>query len=240
MGDKIKIVSISKNNQFDLTKIDGIEYVEIPNNTEKITTIYNREIENSKDLDYLILMHADVDVDLNHMIPHIKECSVKYDVMGLCGCRKLSVSQSPLNWFSGSIKYPQSRYGCVIHGEAGNRTTYYNGSQKETTDIDVACIDGLCIIFTKKAIESGLRFDELFSFDFYDTDISFSAIMKHNLRLGVIVEESLRHHSIGKSILTRDFLTHEIDFRNKWNLEIPPDSPINKILKKNSLKGQLS
>lgn len=236
MGEKIKIVSISKNDKFDLTKIDGIEYIEIPNNTEKITTLYNKEIDNSQDYDYLIFMHADVDVDLEHMINHMKECSEKYDVMGLCGCQKIKVSQSPLNWFSGSIQFPQSRYGCVTHGEDYSRVTYYNSDRKETTDAEVACIDGLCIIFTNKAIKSGLKFDEIFLFDFYDTDISFSALMKYNLKLGVIVETSLKHYSIGKSILTKDFLSHEIDFRKKWNLEIPEKSPINKILKPQEVK----
>lgn len=47
--------------------------------------------------------------------------------------------------------------------------------------------------------------------------------MKHNLKLGVIVEKSLQHYSIGKSILSVDFLRHELDFRKKWNLDIPPE-----------------
>lgn len=54
--------------------------------------------------------------------------------------------------------------------------------------------------------------------------------MKYKLKLGVIVEQSLQHYSVGKSILTKDFLTHELDFRKKWNLEIPPNSPIMKIM----------
>jgi hypothetical protein len=50
--------------------------------------------------------------------------------------------------------------------------------------------------------------------------------MREKLRLGVIVEKSLEHYSIGKSILTKDFLIHEVDFRKKWGLPIPDNSPI--------------
>jgi len=50
--------------------------------------------------------------------------------------------------------------------------------------------------------------------------------MKYNLCLGVLVEESLQHYSIGRSILTDDFLRHEHAFRVKWGLDIP-----DKILK---------
>ena len=228
--DKIKIVSISKDNHFDLTKIDGIEYIEYSNNTEKITKLYNKEIEKSKDYDFLIFMHADVDIDLHSLIQHIKDCKDKYDIMGLCGCQKIKTSQSPLNWFTGSMLNPECRFGCVTHGEDNNKKSFFNYKKPNVKDVSVACIDGLCIIFTKTAINSGIKFDEIFSFDFYDTDISFSAILKYNLRLGVLIEESLKHYSVGKSILSKDFLMHEIDFRKKWNLDIPENSPINQII----------
>lgn len=99
-------------------------------------------------------------------------------------------------------------------------------------DHEVACIDGLCMIFTKKALSKPIFFDTKFQYDFYDTDLSFQCVLKYNLKLGVIVEKSLQHYSVGKSILTNDFLMHEVDFRKKWNLEIPPTSPINTKLKK--------
>ena len=175
MDKRIKIVTISKNSNFSLTKIEGIEYVEFPNNTEKITTIYNNQLRNSHEYDFLVFMHGDVDVDLNHMIQHMIECSHKYDIMGLCGCQKMNISQSPLNWFTGSLQSPEFRFGSVIHGEDNNRQTFYNRNKPEIKDTSVACIDGLCMIFTQKAIQSGILFDEMFSFDFYDTDISFSA-----------------------------------------------------------------
>jgi hypothetical protein len=48
--------------------------------------------------------------------------------------------------------------------------------------------------------------------------------------LGVIVEQSLHHFSLGKSILGDEFLQKEIIFRKKWNLKIPENSKISKLI----------
>lgn len=155
---------------------------------------------------------------------------MKYDVIGLCGCSKIQISQTPLNWFCGSRPYPESRWGCVAHGELQGVTSFFNLHTPETLDHEVACIDGLCIILTKKAIDTGLRFDEnLGMFDCYDTDLSFQAIMTYGLKLGVVVRKDLQHYSVGKSILGRSFLETELKLRQKWNFPIPPNSPIEKL-----------
>jgi hypothetical protein len=46
--------------------------------------------------------------------------------------------------------------------------------------------------------------------------------MTYKFKLGVIVEKSLHHFSVGKSILTQDFLAHEKDLRKKWNWAVLP------------------
>lgn len=104
-----------------------ISIVKYANNSEPLTTVYNREINkcranmhSNEACDLLIFIHADVKVDLASMLIHANECKDKYDVMGLCGCSKIQVSQSPLNWFCGSRPYPNFRWGCVTHGELGN------------------------------------------------------------------------------------------------------------------------
>ena len=89
----------------------------------------------------------------------LEQLSGKYDLIGLCGCAKISVGQSPLNWFCGSIPYPNDRWGCVTHGELGGQVSFFSQHRPDVLDHEVACIDGLCIIFSRKAIDSGLRFD---------------------------------------------------------------------------------
>ena len=96
-------------------------------------------------------------------------------------------------------------------------------------DAEVSCIDGLCIIFAKDALESNIEFDEsLGAFDFYDTDISMQAIAKYKIKIGVMVQKDLCHYSVGRSILTPSFLDIEEKFRAKWGLPTPKDSALAK------------
>lgn len=234
---KIKFVIVSKDDKFFLTEenisdfyknnpqyIEGVKFQKIANNKENLTIIYNKELRlerTNKTNDFLVFLHADVLLDFPHLIEHIIECREKYDIMGLCGCQKIKTSQSPLNWFTGSQPFPQTRFGCVTHGEFGNQKSFFSFDKPDIRDIPVACIDGLCIIFGKKAIESNIEFDEGLRFNCYDTQISLDAILNYNLKLGVIVEESLLHYSVGKSILTNTFLMDEVVLRKKFKLEIP-------------------
>jgi len=204
----------------------------VKNNSEYLTVVNNRMIEKAlkEGFDFLVTMHADVELDLNGLVQHIEECADKYDLMGLCGCEKISVGTSPLNWFVGSRKYPQYRWGCVCHGEIGNTVSFFSGMHPETTDHAVSCIDGLCMILSRKAMESGLRFDDKLRFNCYDTQLSLDAILKHNLRVGVLVERELRHYSIGKSIFTDAFLEDELVLRKRFGFDIPKGSKIENFL----------
>lgn len=231
-------VIVSKDEQFSFGTKEEILALQsqsrkidlVSSNSKPLPKVFNEYLQAERETsysDFLVFMHADVKVNLDSLESHTAECSSKYDVMGLCGTSIMNVSQSPLNWWTGSNPTPQSKWGCVTHGELGNQTSFFNQHSPDARDHEVACIDGLCMIFTKKAIhETAISFDEKFEFDFYDTDISFQCVMQYKLKLGVIVEKSLQHYSVGKSILTEDFLKHEIDFRQKWNLEIPSNSPI--------------
>lgn len=245
MNKKLLFVVVSKDEQYGLMKetLDQFCLNEqfdckwIINNRRNLTVVYN-EILNSTDvLNYkaVVLLHSDVKVDINSLCVHIFTCYDKYDVMGLCGCDKISISESPLNWYCGSMKYPNSRWGCVSHGELNNLMTFFNGHSPNFTDHHVSCIDGLCIILTQRAIKAGLRFDEQLRFNCYDTQISFDTIINFKMKLGCLIEKSLIHHSTGKSILTDDFLEDEIILRKKFGFDIPQNSRIEKIINEKQL-----
>lgn len=193
----------------------------IKNNSDSLPSVYNRvikQLRTDKSCDFQIFMHADVNVNLQHLLEHIVECKDKYDVMGLCGTEVLNVSQKPLNWWNGSHPTPQKRWGSVVHCEMNNHHSYFSSHSPNILDHQVACIDGLCIIFGPKALyESEVLFDEQFRYHCYDTDISLQCVMHYNLSLGVLVELSLQHYSVGKGILTEDFAQQEQLLRNKWN-----------------------
>ena len=230
ISNTFEFVFVSKDDNFKLSreltdeisqKHPNVTFNYVADNSDSLANVYNFFIQkhrNAKDVDYLIFMHADVSLDVENLIAHIDICNGKYDVMGLCGCSKISVGQKPLNWFTGSYPFPNSRWGCVTHGELSNQTTYYSSHSPNVTDHEVACIDGLCIIFSRKAIEqTDILFDPTFEFSHYDTDISFQTVMKYKLKLGALVHTDLQHDREGKSILTEGFKQAEEKFRAKWN-----------------------
>lgn len=171
---KFLIVIVSKDSKFSIDEaaihnfydtwpefVGFVDIHKISNNMMPLPELYNSILddEKHKSYDFIIFMHADVTLMIADLLEHIEECKDKYDVMGLCGCSKLTLKATPLNWFSGSIPYPTDRWGCVIHGEVGDKMTFFSSHSPETTDHPASCIDGLCIVMSRKAIDSGLRFD---------------------------------------------------------------------------------
>ena len=237
---KIKFVVVSKDESFrmnkdkfkDIDANDVIDFSYVSNNATSLSKVYNkslREERANRSYDYVAFMHSDVSFNGKAFIEHLKSVGEKYALIGLCGTSTFNVSQSPLNWWTGSNPTPYSKWGCVTHGELGDQTSWFSEHSPNVMDVEVACIDGLCIIFSKQALDSTLEFDEnLSDFDFYDTDISMQAFVNYKFKIGVMVQKDLCHYSVGKSILTPKFLDAEEKFRKKWNLPIPKDSPIEK------------
>lgn len=234
---KWKFVIVSKDAKFKLppekfdevASLGEIDISYVDNNTKPLAEVYNTYLEVERGpagtkLDYLVFMHSDVAFGLEGFIKHIEKVSEKYDILGLCGTATMNAMQSPLNWFTSSRLNPDKRWGCVMHGELGNHMTWFSQHSPDVGDHEVACLDGLCIIFTKKIIlDRSIRFDpSVGEFDFYDTDLSMQAMMS-GLKLGVAVRKDLIHFSVGKSILTPHFLENEIKFRKKWNLPLTPN-----------------
>lgn len=245
----IKFVIVSKDASFKMQEdaftnskeIANVEVEYVANNAIGLPIVYNKQLDkarSSKSLDYLVLMHADVSFNIQKFIEHLNEVEGKYDIIGLCGTSVMNVSQSPLNWWTGSNPTPYDKWGCVTHGELGDQTSYFSDHSPTIMDAEVACIDGLCIIFTKKAIEqTDLKFDEQLSdFDFYDTDISFQAAMNYKLKIGVIVQKDLCHYSVGMSIMSPKFLESEEKFRQKWNIPIPAESALARHLEQKNVE----
>ena len=240
---KTQIVIVSKDSNFKLLQSDfdkahdiaEISVIYVENNTKTLPAVYNEYLrearKNIESIDNLIFMHSDVSFDVKQFISHLSQITNKYALIGLCGTSTFNVSQSPLNWWTGSNPTPYEKWGCVTHGELGNQTSYFSSHSPNVMDHEVACIDGLCIIFTKDALKSSMEFDEeLGQYDFYDSDISMQALMKYKLKIGVMVCKDLCHYSVGKSIMTDAFLETELKIRQKWNFPIPQDSALSRLI----------
>lgn len=188
------------------------------NNTLTLTQLYNKAIDESKDsVDFLVLMHSDVYFELYDFVKRLIENKDKYDVVGFAGTKKISLSNSPLTWFTGSSKFPDERYGKVIQNMNGHyEQSFFNFAHPEVKDTEVLTIDGLLMCLNKKVLESGIRFDEQFTYDFYDLDFCFSIQTQTDFKIGVFVDNKLLHESVGRSVLTKEFLEPERKFRMKW------------------------
>ena len=229
---KIKFVFVSKDNDFlmsdddfnSVMKSDSLSvYTEfIPDNKIDLPTIYNQTIGSSInpnthtcDFDYIVLSHADVKFNPVSFISHLIWIDGKYDMIGLAGTKNLNASASPLNWFVGSMDFPYSRFGDVTMTDKNGSEVrcFYNQYKPDVKDTEVACIDGLCIILSKKLINQGFKFDESIApYDCYDTDSSFQVIFNYKGKLGVMIEQVF-HKSEGLGILKPEFIDYESKFR---------------------------
>lgn len=190
-----------------------------PDNKLTLTQFGNKAIEESKDYyDYLVLMHSDVDISLYEFVRRVLETKDKYDVVGLAGTKKLFISQSPLTWFTGSNRYPRERYGRITHNHSGMMLeSFFNRDKPETKDTEVLTVDGLLMCLNKKTMQNEkARFDEQFTYDFYDLDFCLNVQVNTDLKIGTIVMPTI-HNSLGKSVLTEEYLIPERKFRIKWN-----------------------
>ena len=194
----------------------------ISDNNNPLPNLYNSILDSSLnpnthtcDFDYIVLSHADVKFNPISFINHLIWIDGRYDMIGLAGTKNLNASASPLNWYVGSKQFIYSRYGDVTMIDQNDREVrcFYNQYKPDVKDTEVVCIDGLCIILSKKLIERGFRFDTGISdFDFYDTGASFKCLFEMKAKVGVMIEPVF-HASGGSGILDSKFLEDEKKFR---------------------------
>lgn len=233
---KIHFVITDKEDKFLLCE-DDFRNVQVPgveisytfnaNNTNPLCVAYNAELAIARlkgEYDHLVFIHGDVSFDVKEFVERLVALGDRYDMVGLAGTKKLDVSISPLNWFNGSRNSTNSRYGDITMSMNGNWTRcFYNENfDPEKKDVEVACIDGLCISFNRKMIEGEIMFDNaLGGFDMYDTDISLQCILTYGYKVGVMILPT-RHTSIGPGIMSESFKEVERKFRDKWNFTQQP------------------
>lgn len=196
-----------------------IDTVANVNNTYTLTQFGNKMIDESKnDYDYLILMHSDVDLSIYDFVKKLIETKDKYNIVGMAGTKKLFISQSPLTWFTGSNRFKDDRYGRITHNMDGFFVeSFFNENKKEVKDTEVLTIDGLLMCLDKATMQNEkARFDEQFTYDFYDLDFCLNVQTNTDLKIGVIVLPTI-HYSVGKAVLDEKFLVPERKFRLKWN-----------------------
>ena len=187
-------------------------YVEFEN-TQGLSQRYNEFIDYCKgNYSYLTFIHDDF---------HLLDCfffskviNSKFDVIGVAGGLEYTPPPTwksrPFLWTSacngrasGSVwhKLPDSRLFPSCFGPAPSHCVW---------------LDGQCLIMNKKAIDNGLRFDPMFTFDHYDGDFTFRA---RQLGLNVGVEPiACYHESAGQGVGTHieQYMDSQRRFIEKW------------------------
>lgn len=192
----------------------------LPDNTIPLTQVYNNALNMLRtdekikgNTDYVVFVHNDVNFELGEVVRRLLAVKDKYDLIGFAGTKKAKISQVPFTWFTGSIPYPEERYGRVTMQERGQET-FFNEAHPDVMDTRVALIDGLCMILNKTIIDSDILFDTQFNFDFYDSDFCLECL-RRKYRIGVIVMP-IFHLSTGESVMTKEYLEPNKAFASKW------------------------
>lgn len=184
-------------------------------NERSLTSVYNEaldEIRNDKHVDYAIFLHSDVRINDLRFFDKIAES--RFDLIGVAGSTAIDMRVTPLSWFN-AAKDNRDRRGVIIHGYDDGALCANAYAPGQNLSSKCLCIDGVCMVMNRKAIDSGLRFDEQFTYDFYDMDLSFEATLNHKLSVGV-EPLLMTHYSIGEGILRGSYKDAEKLFRAKW------------------------
>ena len=188
----------------------GIHY----QNTDGLSKSYNSHIESYlnkfTDTQHFIFVHDDVEIHDLFLIEKLTEYHKGYDVIGIAGSTEFLLNRPKLAWH---ISNKNSWRGAVTHPTPEDPRILYCNTFGYCPS-SVAVIDGLFISITKKALEAGLRFNENYEFDFYDTALCLDAYLKH-LTVGVIPLNCV-HYSHGRGIIKPEYDKVQEKFRKEY------------------------
>ena len=186
------------------------------NNTTGLSTIYNKVLdEHRHNYDYIIFMHDDT-LFVNFKLFLREVLSTKSDLMGVAGATAFpKYGLSPMAWNTNAA---HAQAGEVWHKAKPDMPLIKQVFANTPKTDKALTVDGLCLIFAKSALDDiNLKFDETFSFDFYDMDLCFTAT-KLGKRISVI-HAPIIHYSLGFGIHSDRYKQLETIFRKKWNVQ---------------------
>lgn len=169
-----------------------------PKNTQGLPTAYNLAIEESRpDPAILVFIHDDVLLCDFYWAQHLLEALERFQVVGLCG-NKRRVPGQP-SWMYLDDRFTRDDFsnfsGVIGHGEGlpGLRELSVYGPPLRECKL----LDGVLLAARSRVLlETDLRFDPQFDFDFYDLDFCRQAEAR-GIRMGTCAI-SVVHQSHGR------------------------------------------
>ena len=200
----------------DNVKHDGID-VELDihyDNTSGLPKIYNKAIDNSTDFDFIAFVHDDF-----HLLDCLffdKVINSKFDVIGNVGGLQYI---PPEDWKTRPFLWTEAcrgkASGFVLHKHP-NIPNVFIPSSFGLSPLPCVWLDGQMLILNKKAILSGLRFCEDYTFDFYDGSLCFMA-RQMGLKVGT-APILATHESCGQGMMAHkeEYLESQRRFISTW------------------------
>lgn len=165
-------------------------------NRQGLSGVYNEQICEENREKFLLFLHDDVWLDDCFVYERLAEALNAFDVVGIAGnVRRVPlqpawnfVSEQPFQWDE-----PGNLSGVVAHGASpGGNLSRYGLPGQACRLLDGVFLAARCEVL----LQTGVRFDERFTFDFYDLDFCRSAEAA-GLRLGTW-PIAVTHDSSGK------------------------------------------
>lgn len=174
-----------------------VELRQVMNNTEGLSKVYNRIIEESAkfEYDFIAFVHDDVWIDDALILQKIQKYSKQYDIIGLAGGLNPKITE-PILWHIMCKREDLRGYVNHFHTINGEEVTYMTSFGQ--TPARVAMIDGVFMCINVKTI-GDWRFNENYDFHCYDLASCLDA-NKKGLKIGV-APINVIHKSHGLSSL---------------------------------------
>lgn len=179
-----------------LYRLPFVEVILFPENSEGLSKIYNKVIEQSKDDPaVLIFAHDDLHILDFHWMNAIFNGLNQFGIIGVAGNKRRVPFQPSWAFIDNNFTWDDSANlsGVVGHG---NSFPPSNISNFGPPFQEVKLLDGLILAaFSETLLKNHMRFDERFKFHFYDLDFCRQAEIR-GITMGTI-PLSLIHESGG-------------------------------------------
>jgi len=174
-----------------------IELRLFPNNSASLPTVYNQAIDEAvASPAVLVFVHDDVYLNDFYWARHLFDGLAQFDVVGLAGNRRRSPGQSSWMFLDDAFTRDDDANLTGVLGHGDGFPNLVELSVYGPPGQEVKLLDGVFLAARSETLaRSGVRFDPMFRFHFYDLDFCRQAELR-NLRMGTWAISAI-HASIG-------------------------------------------
>ena len=185
----------------------NVDFHVFKDNNRGLSVCYNEILRDPKHSNKTVLFVHD-DVVIDDLFLYEKLIESPYAITGLAGAKSFNKQSGKLAWHLSAS--PSDYVGEVSHANPEGKiwTTVFGPTKSRALTVD-----GLFISCKVNEL-SGVEFDENFNFHFYDIAFCLRANDK-KVKCGVLPIHVI-HHGLGDSMLTQDWETASIKFRETY------------------------